>query len=154
MNIFASNPCSTESAKFLDDKRVVKMALESAQLLATSVNLMGGTATYKTTHKDHPCSVWVRTCQGNYMWMVDHFDALCKEYTSRFGKIHLCSTYRNEFLNGFLNGLSLIPKGSLTTHPNCTIFKDEADVYKAYKMYLNYKWENDKVTPRWFKIPK
>lgn len=35
MNIFASDACPTKAARNLDDKRVVKMVLESAQIICT-----------------------------------------------------------------------------------------------------------------------
>lgn len=37
MNIFASFPCPKQSAQYLDNKRVIKMILESAQLLFTAL---------------------------------------------------------------------------------------------------------------------
>ena len=67
MNIFATNSDPALAAKFLDDKRVVKMCLESAQLLCTAVIECGGEAPYKSIHKNHPCSIWVRKSRSNYM---------------------------------------------------------------------------------------
>lgn len=147
MNIFATSKSAIQSAEYLDDKRVVKMVLETAQLLATSINLCGGKATYKSTHINHPCSIWARTSKSNYIWLMMHFNALLAEYSKRFSKTHKCAQYFDEFMEGS----KLIPEGSLTEHPNCTIFKDEKDVYKAYRMYMEHKWKNDKITPRWFK---
>lgn len=41
MNIFATDPCPIKSAQFLDDKRVIKMILESAQMLCTALHQLG-----------------------------------------------------------------------------------------------------------------
>lgn len=150
MNIFATDPSAIKCAEYLDDKRVVKMVLETAQLLATSINLNGGKATYKSTHINHPCAIWARKSQANYLWLLMHFNALLVEYANRFGKRHKCADYFDEFKDGF----KLIPKGERTLHPNCTIFKEEQDVYKAYRMYMEHKWKNDKIQPRWYKDPE
>ena len=41
MNIFALDPCPVKSAQYLDDKRVIKMILESAQLISTAIRGTG-----------------------------------------------------------------------------------------------------------------
>jgi len=40
-------------------------------------------------------------------------------------------------------------KEGLTTFPNCTTFKDIKETTKAYRLYLNEKWKNDKRIPKW-----
>lgn len=145
MNIFASSSNPEESAAYLDDKRVIKMVLESAQLLSTAINECGGRGPYKTTHKNHPCSVWCRTTSANYNWLLEHFKALCSEYSKRYNKIHKCEVLLAEFKRG----INLIPSGKLTTFPNCTIFKEISNPEEAYKKYLDYKWQNDKRIPKW-----
>lgn len=147
MNIFVSDPNPQKSAQFLDDKRVIKMILESAQMLSTAINEYGGKGPYKSTHINHPCSVWVRANKSNYKWLLDHFEALCYEYFMRYDKQHKCGG----FYFDLLDGMQLIPDGSLTMQPNCTIFKEESDIYKAYRDYLNHKWLNDKRKPTWYK---
>jgi hypothetical protein len=130
----------------LDDKRLVKMILETAQLLATAVNLNGGQCTYKTTHKNHPCSIWARAHRGNYLWLMQLFGELNKEYTFRFNKTHKSFGYWHEFDSGqyFLEDSKIFDK-----HPNCTKFKEVPDVYKAYEICMVDKWKNDKRTPKW-----
>jgi len=73
MNIFASHPSPLHSALVLDDKRVVKMVLESAQMLSTAISQRGCCAPYRENHVNHPCSVWVRSTQGNYFWLLQHW---------------------------------------------------------------------------------
>lgn len=147
MNIFVTDPNPEISAKNLDDKRVIKMILESAQLLMTALNTQGIETPYKNTHINHPCSIWCRTTKQNFKWLLNHYEALCKEYTNRFNKTHKCYQY----LDFFTQNLDKIPDGNLTNHPNCTIFKEEKDTYLAYRKALLNKWDNDKITPRWTK---
>ena len=67
------------------DKHVVKMVLETAQILST---VSGGP--YKPTHSKHPCVLWAGANQTHYAWLVCHGLALCTEYTKRYGKRHKC----------------------------------------------------------------
>mgnify|MGYP001327298768 CR=1 FL=1 len=145
MNIFCSSPDPFESAKFLDNKRVVKMVLETCQLLSTAINLSGGQGPYRSTHMNHPCSIWTRQSKHNYNWLVKHFDALLNEYTRRYGRVHKCRQYLRELYEG----VQFIPHGPFTPFPNCTTFKQVDNVYEAYRLYLNEKWQNDKLKPKW-----
>ena len=86
MNIFVLDYNPTRAAKMQCDKHVVKMALETAQLLCTA--FPGGTAPYKLTHFNHPCAIWCRESLKNYNWLIDHGIALCDEYQHRYGKTH------------------------------------------------------------------
>ena len=150
MNIFPAFSCPHKSAEYLDDKRVIKMIPESAQMLSTAINYYGGKAPYKSTHVNHPCNVWVRNSSGNYMWLVRHFESLCLEYENRYNKIHKCYQY----LKDFQYMQEWIPEKDLTPFPNCTAYKDEKDTHKAYKMYLNDKWKSDKRKPTWYRKTK
>jgi hypothetical protein len=144
MNIFITNEDPEVCAQNLDDKRVIKMVLESAQMLSTTMNLCGGQGPYKTTHANHPCTVWVRTGRANYYWLLNHFLALCQEYTARYGKIHKCEV----FFSRFNQNAHLIPCDALTPFANCTPHKDMATI-EAYKRTLNEKWASDKRAPTW-----
>ena len=153
MNIFVTDKCPIQSAKNLDDKRVVKMVLESAQMLCTAINFHGGKAPYLPTHINHPCTVWARTNRANFFWLHRHFVALCDEYTSRYNKTHKCAQYIGE-----LESLSsYIPDGELTPFANCAAnqsvgisYKHMDDVVSAYKLYLDDRWSLDKRTPTWY----
>ncbi len=147
MNIFVSHPSPHLSAFALDDKRVVKMVLETCQLLSTAMNVTGGIGPYKTTPANHPCSKWAREAKGNYSWLFDHFDELLREYTLRYDRIHKCEQYYETLRNG----IKTIPDGEQTSFVNCTLYKDVDNIFVAYKQYLNHKWANDKRPPRWYK---
>jgi len=148
MNIFAAWPSAKKSAEFLDDKRVVKMVLETCQLLCTSINLSGGVSPYKSTHKNHPCAVWARESKANYQWLLDHFFHLLNEYRARYGRTHKCEQYYDLLWDGIKH----IPDAPATDHPNCTIFNECENVHLAYILYMQHKWLNDKRKPTWYKL--
>lgn len=84
--------------KLLFDPHVVKMPLETAQLLYSAwwVN-RGGVPTslqpYKCTHRNHPSAVWVRSSPSHYEWLCRYGLALCREYTFRYGRVHKCQAH-------------------------------------------------------------
>ena len=93
MNIFFLDSDPRKAAEAMCNKHVIKMILESAQLLCTAHHLIPiwkdfPDKFYKATHINHPCAIWVRQCSGNYCWLSQHASYLCKEYTYRYDKIH------------------------------------------------------------------
>lgn len=95
MNIFAVDDDPQAAAQSLCDKHVVKMILESSQLLCTAHHetesqLLRPDYFLKSTHRNHPCAVWTREAADNYLWLARHNLDLCAEYTFRYGKVHKC----------------------------------------------------------------
>jgi len=88
MNIFFLDFDVKKCAEYHCDKHVVKMILETAQLLCSAHHVTGGTAPYKLSHKNHPCSIWVRSSLSNYLYLCELGLALGEEYTYRYGKKH------------------------------------------------------------------
>jgi len=92
MNIFYLDKDPRLAAQYHVDKHVVKMPLETAQLLCSVYHVIGGhpknIIPYKLTHKNHPCSIWARESLSNYLWLVELGLEICKEYTYRYGKQH------------------------------------------------------------------
>ncbi len=112
MNIFYLDNDPKICAMYHNDKHVVKMILEYAQLLSTAHRVLDGTLTsrlsktgrkqnwygltddrefllYNATHVNHPSAKWCRDSADNYEWLYRLFCATCDEYTFRYGKIHL-----------------------------------------------------------------
>ena len=102
MNIFVTDPCPIQSARNLPDKHIVKMPLETCQMLSIiysdwyygvgKLYKSDGTP-YRTAHgafRNHPCTQWAAANQYNLAWLICHGLALCKEYTLRYNKIHTC----------------------------------------------------------------
>ena len=92
MNIFVLSTNPQQAAEFHCDKHVVKMILETAQLLycahwITDPSVLDESA-YRKTHPNHPCAIWVRESTANYQWLCDLGLWLCHEYTYRYGKVH------------------------------------------------------------------
>ena len=91
MNIFFLDFDTQKCAQYHCDKHVVKMILETAQLLC-GVHHMTPQVTlqvpYKLSHKNHPCAIWSRQSLSNYLYLCDLGLELCKEYTYRYGKRH------------------------------------------------------------------
>ena len=90
MNIFFTDEDPIKAAQSLCDKHVVKMVLESAQILCSVINVINNEqiAPYRTTHKNHPCVKWAMLSPQNFDWLHRHAMALCKEYTFRYDKRH------------------------------------------------------------------
>lgn len=110
MNIFYLDNNPSVAAQAMTDKHVVKMILESAQLLCTAHRVLDGEPViqrsvngrrltryshptlddvlYKSTHINHPSGVWVRESKANYLWLYEHFLTLCSEYTNRYNRTH------------------------------------------------------------------
>lgn len=98
MNIFFLHTDPCEAAILQADVHVVKMILETLQMICTALRLSYSPfiwpfELYKATHVNHPSTKWVRYSQSNYLWAMQHGIALCHEYTKRYGKIHKCQYY-------------------------------------------------------------
>ena len=103
MDIFYLNSDPKKAAVIQYNKHVVKMILESAQMLCTAHHCYGSSeqkvnVPYKQAHLNHPSTVWARKSKSTYMWLYDHMIALGKEYTKRYGKEHLTITKCRDFL--------------------------------------------------------
>ena len=158
------------------DKHVVKMILESAQLLSTAHRILDGRQTsgttktgrtakrwilddardpvlYQATHVNHPSAVWSRQSVENYSWLVEHFFALMDEYTHRYGKRHACQ--------GELSYMLQSPPKKLESYEWTTMPSAMADEYKVsddpltnYRHYYKvgkasmHKWTN-REAPEW-----
>lgn len=88
MNIFILDYEPIQAAKYQCDKHIVKMILESAQIMCTIAHRNNLEARYKPTHINHPCTIWAGDYSDNYSWLSEHALALCSEYTYRYNKIH------------------------------------------------------------------
>jgi hypothetical protein len=86
MNIFYLDRDPEIAAKAHCDKHVVKMILESAQILCTVINEKAGyqVTPYKSTHKNHPCTLWAGASVSNAHWLVNLTYYLDAEFRRRF----------------------------------------------------------------------
>lgn len=182
MNVFVVDNDPIVAAKSLCDKHVVKMIVESAQMLSTAHRMLDGvleitqskttnrkvkyyrlsddleTKLYKACHHSHPCTIWTMESVANYRWHYQHFIALCDEYTYRYGKVHKTDQLlRNVLWRCPRN----IPEGNLTkfklamkANPEC--MKD--DPVESYRLFYQTKQDRFKMAwtkrdiPDWFVV--
>ena len=150
MNIFVLDKNPHVAAMYACDKHVVKMILESAQMLCSVQP--EGTAPYKRSFYNHPCTKWVRASSANYDWLIEHARALCTEYSRRYGKVHKsekvidwCDANRPELPDV---GLTPFAQAMPEDYKN----EDAVEAYRTY--YRNDKrrfatWK-DVDPPTWF----
>jgi len=154
MNIFVLDYDLTKCAEYHCDKHLIKMILESSQMLSTACRLNGLDAGYKSTHKNHPCSIWVRESLDNWLWLRDLVFALNREYKYRY------ETERDHKSFSVVKSLPLpnIPKLGLT--PFRLAMPDEYktdDAVSAYREYYNkdkrhlFSWKKRSI-PFWIKV--
>lgn len=146
MNIFYLHSDPVKAAVVQYNKHVVKMILESAQMLCTAHHCYGSSeqkanVPYRQAHLNHPSTIWARKSISTYMWLYDHMIALGKEYTKRYGKEHLTITKCKDFLA--IPPLN-IQGNEFVEPPQCMPdkYKVENDAVSAYWNY----YENEKHT--------
>ena len=164
MNIFKLHENPQICAAMHCDKHVVKMILETAQMLSTAHRMSAVDneyadehSLYKAAYKNHPSTVWVRNNLKNYMWTCSLFLHLCKEYTKRYDRHHSSEELYEPFQNTpqeilFNDG------GRRLAFPQC--MPDQYKVkYNPVKAYPNYyagekarfaKWEKGTPAPKWW----
>ena len=104
MNIFYLHPNPYIAARLQYNKHVVKMVLESAQMLCTAHHVYGSDkqkeyVPYKQAHLNHPSTVWARRSKATYMWLFKHMMGLGYEYWLRYNKQHLSISKCSMFLS-------------------------------------------------------
>jgi hypothetical protein len=153
MNIFILDKNPYAASMMLCDKHVVKMLLESAQLLCSPFE--NGSAPYKRTHYNHPCSIWIRQTYANYCWLLDHAYGISDQYLRRYKKIHKS----HEVLKWCLDNLESLsfPEIGLQSFVQCMPdqYKVVGDAVQAYRNYYIgekakfAKWKLGN-TPNWW----
>ena len=171
MNIFILDESPVKAAQLQCDKHVVKMILESAQMLSTAHRMLDGyverrpsksgktmvkyyvhpdpeleNVLYKAVHHHHPCTVWSMESVQNYLWHYEHFVALCVEYQYRYKKVHNTQLLLEEIL---ATPPKNIPNKGLTPfalamkhEPQC-IHEDEP--VRSYQEYYQTKQDRFKM---------
>ena len=180
MNIFYLDNNPKKAAEYHVDKHVVKMILESAQLLSTAHRVLDGEETqgfsasgrkkkvwklndkrdeelYSATHIHHPSAVWARQSALNYSWLHSLMVELCKEYTHRYGKRLQVQDYLEQ-----MEVPESLVKGKLTEFAQAMPdqYRDR-DAVKAYRNYYlgekltgtSWRWQyKNREKPDWAKV--
>ena len=155
MNIFVLDTDPRAAALYHCNKHVLKMILETGQMLCTSHwmhHLWNADKSlsdfkrvrdaqgwlyenvpkkeqppWKLTHARHPCTRWVSENVSNYGWTLTLGESLLTQYTVRYNKKH-STYYVFEWLRE--NYPPGIADGYITNHPVC--MNDEYKVYDSY----------------------
>lgn len=164
MNIFVLSDDPFLSAQLHCDKHVVKMTLETAQIISTIARKNGVDFGYKPTHENHPSVVWAGDSWSNFIWTCNLFRGLCGEYTVRFGKIHKCEKDFRDFplisiRNTFGNFVLPLSSRLCSNPPQCMPdqYKDVNPVVAYRRYYRGEKRRFAKWTvrsePEWMTLP-
>lgn len=145
MNIFALDRDPAKAAQYLCDKHIVKMCLETAQILST---ISGGL--YKPTHANHPCTLWAKETLGNYRWLLQHGKAIGLEYSYRYGKEHKsteiilsCEDFKPNDIESMTSFVLAMPDEFKKSDP----IESYRDYYMSKQLFCN--WTNRDI-PEWF----
>lgn len=175
MNIFVLDEDPFLAAQYMCNKHVVKMIVESCQLMSTAHHVCDGqlitrTAkngrTFKTYEKDsqktellrctminHPCTIWTRSSNLAYHWLWYHTYELLQQYNDRYNKIHKYSKLVKGCLAKTPSNIPVCKRPPFAqAMPDS--YKDN-DAIKAYRNYYIFeksrfaKWPDGK-TPKWY----
>ena len=140
MNIFFLDKDPIRAAQMQYNKHVVKMVLESAQMLCTAHHYYGNgdSVPYKPCHMNHPSTKWVRQSADHYHWLYVHMLALGEEYKQRYNKEHLVIKKCKHTLDKLP---PRIPNRGFKQPPQCMPdeYKDECSINAYWKYYIGEK---------------
>ena len=152
MNIFVTDPSPHVSAQVLPDKHIVKMPLETCQMLSIVCSDKWGHSygelhrldgqpykTEKGAFRNHPCTVWANQSLINTWWLVAHGIGLCQEYTHRYGKTHSCQKTIEEAQSIIPFGYQHTPETFTFAGPDQFKYDKTIDIFTAYKKYIASK---------------
>jgi hypothetical protein len=156
VNVFAVSDNPQKCARALDDKRLNKMILETAQILCAVINIKAGSQVtpYKVSHAGHPITLWAMK-KDHQRWLYRLGIAYGEEIIFRKGRKHSS--------HAVLEGLTFNQPYLLEPIKNIMVFFNGArrkdigldfthlPVHKAYRRYLNARWPGDVRVPVWTK---
>ena len=148
MNIFFLHKDPSRAAKAQCDKHVVKMVLETTQMLSTAARRQGHDVGYQSAYPKHPMTIWVGDTRDNFCWTLQHAIELSKEYTVRYSKLHASQKVIDNIHKYYPN----ISFDNITEPPQCMPDEFKCDDYvRAYRDYYIHKIGEWKRPPKWFK---
>ena len=175
MNIFYLDKDPVLAAAYHCDKHVVKMILESAQLLSTAHRVLDGEegvklssngrrlkewvlpdwredTLYKTSHYNHPCAIWVRQSRDNYYWLEKLLNALYNEYTARYNRTHLTELKLKDALALCPDNIKKLPftdpPQAMDLYPQCKVPGDTVQAYRNYYKQIKSEIAEWSYTPK------
>jgi hypothetical protein len=157
MNIFVLDQDPTIAATYHNDRHVVKMILESSQLLSIA-HYKEGVASrevrFSRAHINHPVAIWTRASISNYDWLYILASALLTEYEARYGRVHNYAP----LVRALQNCPAGITKRSLTSFVQCMPKQyQRANAVEAYRLYYIHEkahiasWKPPARQPEWWR---
>jgi len=153
MNIFVLDNSPYKAAEYHNNKHVVKMILETGQLLSTAHHVLDdgkelSPLLFKPSHINHKCAVWACESIMNYVWLWHLGQGLLQEYTKRYGRVHA----RTETLEYLQRCPLNIPRKRMT--PFAQAMPDEYKNEDAVTAYRNYYMGAKRHLAQWnTKVP-
>ena len=153
MNIFLIDYSPVKCAQALDDLRLNKMIVETAQMLSTAARFHGVdyTCLYRSTHVNHPWTIWVSENRSNYKFALELLKAYIAERTDC--RVPFSGTHKTaEILPELETAAFALPEGPLNSaFPKCfyPAVSREMPAFEGYRETLRIKWDNDLRKPQW-----
>tara|TARA_R110000772_G_scaffold148811_2_gene259388 strand:- start:7770 stop:8324 length:555 start_codon:yes stop_codon:yes gene_type:complete len=174
VNVFCLDKDPRKSAEMMCDKHVVKMILESCQILSAvlDVNYIDeyrgktdvkpsfqlGCPGYPPAHVKHPSTLWAIESKGNAKWLIKHLRALNMEYTKRYMKTHKlagCTMIYEAQLQYLKFSKERKTKFTQAITNKKWHNKDSIEAYRTYynmEKFIFAKWKLGNI-PEWFTGP-
>jgi len=143
MNIFYLDKDPAEAPTYLYNKHVVKMVLETAQILCTAHQVLAEEngycnkyIPYAKAYYNHPSCVWARKSKQNYNWLWRYFININMEYQKRYDRIHMSWSKCKH-----LESPKGIPDTTFVQPPQCMPieFHENCSVQAYWNYYINDK---------------
>ncbi len=152
MNIFYLDVDQEVCVKYMVDKHVVKMPLETTQILSSVYYFTDQPylAPYALTHANHPCCIWARESLDNWLWLRRLGILQCREFLYRYEHIHACESLISHMLEPALEHRGLTPF-CCAMPEYCKISNDPVQNYRYYYNHEKQKlfsWKKRPV-PDW-----
>lgn len=159
MNIFILDLDHKKNVQSYVDRHVVKMCLETCQLLSNAYYLTDQVelAPYKINHPYHRCSKWVTESLSNWLWMRELGLEICKEYTYRYDKHHKCEQIMKDMIIPNLKDIGLTEHVIDVEELIKAGYDAPKDAVEAYRKYYNvckqhlFNWKN-RAVPEWITV--
>lgn len=136
------------------DQHVIKMILESVQILCTVLNRKGFKTPYRSTHAKHPCVVWAGASYDNFCWLRSLALALNNEYRFRYQKT---SDHKSVAVLKAITG-ARFPRRGLTPFAQAMPekYRVPGDAVAAYRAFyrgekLGFATWTRRPPPRWLR---
>lgn len=157
MNIFVLDVNHKSSVRSLVDKHVVKMPLESAQMLSTIAPFynLSTSDLYKSTHINHPCVKWLKESSFNVKWFIEYVTYLNREYHDRYNRVHKSGIVSAIFADRFLKNIKIDNEMTPFAQAMPNEYKEENAINAYRNYYINEKkhlakWTNPGRKPNWW----